>query len=152
MTPSRRRSPRFVHLLIAALAALPAVAPVAARGDEPDVVVVQHILIGFDGSVHGKEIGRSKRQAKELAESLLQRAQDGEDFDALVKKYTDDRYPGVYKISNTDAPLLPDAIERKGLVPGFGHVSFRLQIGEIGLVKYHAGNSPFGWHIIKRIE
>jgi len=145
------------HLLTWALALILAVTPlivsdVVARSGEPDVVVVQHILIGFKKSVPGRTIERTKKEAKELAEELLQRAKDGEDFDAMVKEYTNDSYPGIYKMSNHKAPLLPDARQRKGMVSAFGDVAFSLEIDELGLAKYNSMTCPNGWHIIKRLE
>jgi foldase protein PrsA len=124
----------------------------AKRADEPDVVVVQHILIGFKKTVSGKKLERTKKEAQALAEELLARARSGEDFDALVKEYTDDQYPGIYRLTNRDVPLMEHSHERTQMVPSFGDVSFRLAVGEVGLAKYHPGNSPYGWHVIKRIE
>jgi hypothetical protein len=146
-----------LHLLTWALALVIAATPlivsdVVARSGEPDVVVVQHILIGFKKSVPGKPIERTKKEAKALAEELLQRAMDGDDFDAMVKEYTNDRHPGIYKISNHDAPLLPDARQRKEMVSAFGEVAFDLEIDEVGMAKYNSMTCPYGWHIIKRLE
>jgi hypothetical protein len=31
-------------------------------------------------------------------------------------------------------------------------VSFRLEVDEIGLASHHAALSPYGWHVIKRLE
>jgi hypothetical protein len=124
----------------------------AGRKDEPDVVVVQHILVGFKKTVPGKKLERNKRDAKALAEELLQRARDGEDFDALVKEYTDDSYPGIYRLTNKDAPLMDKSHTRDDVAVYFGDVSFRIAVGEVGLAKYHAGNCPYGYHIIKRLE
>jgi len=71
-------------------------------------------------------VTRSKGEAKDLAEEVFKRAQQGEDFDALVKQYTDDEYPGIYHISNKGIP--PDQgkpeYPREGMVKGFGDVSF----------------------------
>jgi len=121
--------------------------------DEPEVVVVQHILIGFKGSVRGKSIERSKKEAKALAEDLFARAQSGpEDFDALVKQYTDDRHPGTYRLTNTGAPRENGAQPRTDMVPRFGDVAFSLEPGQVGMAEYSAASSPFGWHIIKRLE
>lgn len=39
-----------------------------------------------------------------------------------------------------------------GLVPGFGDMAFSLAVGEIGIVDFDPAKSPFGWHIIKRIQ
>jgi foldase protein PrsA len=136
-------------LVLFVLAALPAA---AGHKDEPDKVVVQHILIGFKKSVPNKKLDRKREQARVLALDLFRRAQEGEDFDALVKEYTDDTYPGILLLTNEDAPVLPEATKRSDVVPRFGDVSFELEIGEVGLAKYHAALSPFGWHIIKRLE
>ena len=119
---------------------------------EPDYVTVQHILIAFSGTIPGKDITRSVDEARVLAEELFERAKSGEDFDALVKEYTDDRYPGTYRLTNFDAPLMQGAHERKGMVANFGQVAFSLEVGEVGLAKFHPANSPYGWHVIKRLE
>ena len=119
---------------------------------EPDVIVVQHILIGFKKSIPNKQLERTKKDARALAEELLQRASDGDEFAPLVEEYTNDSYPGIYKLSNTKAPLLPDARQRKEMVSAFGNTAFRLEIGEVGMAKYNSMTSPYGWHIIKRLE
>lgn len=131
---------------ICVLALLPA------QAKEPDVIVVQHILIGFKKTVSGKTLDRTKKEAQALAMELLERARKGEDFDALVKEYTDDRYPGIYKLSNTGTALLPDAFKRTAMVPGFGDTAFRLEVGEVAIAKYNSMTSPYGFHIIKRFE
>jgi foldase protein PrsA len=138
-----------VPILILALA-LPL--PAESKGDEPDVVVVQHILIGFKKSVPNKKLDRSKKEAQALALELLERAREGEDFDALVKEYTNDRHPGIYKLTNKGAPLMSGARSREDMAPNFGRIAFSLEVGSIGLAKYHPGNSPYGWHVIKRLE
>ncbi|MEM7311656.1 MAG: peptidylprolyl isomerase, partial [Planctomycetota bacterium] len=57
---------------------------------EASHIEVQHILIGFQGSVPGKPITRSKDEAATLAAELLKKAQGGADFDQLVAENTDD--------------------------------------------------------------
>ena len=146
---------RARHLLVWVLLALwlwSAPALQAKRKDEPDVVVVQHILIGFQKTVPGKKIERSKKEAQALADELLRRAQAGEDFDALVRQHTDDQYPGIYRLTNRGVPLMQGSRARDKMVANFGDVAFELQVGESGLAKYHPGNGPYGWHVIKRIE
>ena len=147
-----RAHPWIAGLVILLLAAFPTGAA-AGKADEPDVVVVQHILIGFKRSVPDKKIDRSKREARELAESLFERASAEEaDFDALVKEHTDDSYPGIYRLTNRDAPRQAGARTRGQMATGFGDVAFRLAIGEVGMAPYHGAKSPYGWHIIKRLE
>jgi PPIC-type PPIASE domain len=106
-------------------------------------VVVQHILIGFQGSVRGKPITRSRDEAEALAAKLFFEIQNGGDFDALVKQHTDDAYPGRY-------PMTLDG--RSRMVQGFGDVGWRLEVDEVGVAPHEARKSPFGWHIIKRVE
>ena len=122
------------------------------KADAPDHVVVQHILIGFKGSVGAKPIDRTKEEAQKLAEELLARARKGEDFDKLVKQYTDDAAPGIYGMANFG--IQPGSAEspRTGMVKGFGDVSFSLKVGEIGMASYDPKTSKYGWHIIKRLK
>ncbi len=135
-----------------ALVLLPVALAWAGKAPEPPVVVVQHILVGFKNSVQGKTLDRTKAEANALAQELLARARAGEDFDALVRAYTNDQHPGIYKLTNTNAPHMSGARTRQQMVPGFGDLAFRLAVGEIGIVPYHAANSPYGWHVIKRLE
>jgi hypothetical protein len=126
-----------------------------AKAPEPDFITVQHILIGFQGSVPGKPITRTKEEAKKLADEILKRAKDGEDFDALVKEYTNDSHPGIYKMSNrgvTPTANPPQMFPRERMVPAFGDVGFPLEVGGIGMAEWDQQKSPFGWHIIKRLD
>lgn len=126
---------------------------------EPSHITVQHILIGFQGTVQGKHITRTRDDAKLLAVDLLMRAKSGEDFDDLVEEYTDDSPPGIYHMANfgqrsemtSDDPN-ENVFPRNGMVPAFGDVGFPLEAGEISMSDYDAQTSPFGWHIIKRLR
>ncbi|HXV75981.1 MAG TPA: peptidylprolyl isomerase [Candidatus Polarisedimenticolaceae bacterium] len=146
-----RRSRRLTG--IAALVVVAAGALAAAPDDEPDVVVVQPVLIAFKGSLPAKQVDRSKKEARALAEELFEQAQaEDADFDAMVKQYTSDSYPGVYKLTNHDAPITGGAYQRKEMATRFGDVAFKLEVGEVGLAAYSVTASPYGWHIIKRLE
>ncbi len=124
----------------------------AAKPEEPKVVVVQHMLIGFKRTLPKKGVTRTKKEAMALADDLLRRAKEGEDFDELVREYTDDRHPGVYTLTNRKAPVRGGTYKRDDMVPAFGDVAFSLEPGQIGMAKYSAAGSPYGWHIIKRLE
>jgi len=169
--PSRRAAVIAAAAILAftstlALAEAPASQPspkagASAPAAEPPHVVVQHILIGFEGSVPGKNITRTREAARALAAEVLEKARKGEDFDALVKQYTDDSAPGIYAMANnevTPEPLKPNArvkgreFPRSTMVKSFGDVSFSLKVGEIGMAEYDHANSKFGWHILKRLE
>jgi len=77
-------------------------------GGEPAVVELQNLLVGFQGSMAGDET-RSREEAERLARELVERARAGEDFDALVREYSDEEMPdfveppGRYLIVNRGA-------------------------------------------------
>lgn len=121
---------------------------------EPDYVTVQHCLIGFQGSLPDKPIKRSREEAKVLAEQLLDKLKAGANFDEIIIQYTDDSPPGIYKMSNRGViPKLSRNIHRREeMVAAFGDTGFPLQVGEYGLAEHHPKKSPFGWHIVKRID
>jgi parvulin-like peptidyl-prolyl isomerase len=121
------------------------------KNRNPDVVTVQHVLISFKGKI-SKPVERTKKQAETLAWEIFDRAEAGEDFDALVKEYTNDSHPGIYTMVNRGVAQPPGVSKRGDMAVNFGDISFRLDVGEVGMAKFHAELSPFGWHIIKRIE
>jgi hypothetical protein len=134
--------------------ALFCIAAGTADAKEPEHIVVQHILIGFSGSVPGKSITRSKDDAKKLAMDLMKKAKKkGSKFDELVGSNTDDSPPGIYKMSNKGVtPGAPDEYPRDRMVPAFGDVGFKLKAGEIGIAEYDPAKSPYGYHVIKRVK
>ena len=130
------------------------IAGVAAK--EPDFITVQHILIGFQGSVPGKPVTRSKTEAEELAKKLLTTAKTGDkEFGELVRENTDDAFPGIYLMANNGVPAnsIPKGTFARGeMVGAFGNAGFPLQVGEVGMANFDPRSSPFGWHIVKRIK
>jgi hypothetical protein len=141
--------------VLVALAGCSADRTTAPRGNvQPQHVEVQHVLVGFEGTVPGKAITRSQAEAESLAAVVLARANAGEDFAGLVEQYTDDQYPGIYFLANTGVPAdlqLPE-YPRGTMVKAFGDVAFSLPVGAVGLATYDAQASPFGFHVIKRLE
>jgi parvulin-like peptidyl-prolyl cis-trans isomerase-like protein len=120
---------------------------------EPDHIVVQHILIGAKGSVRGKNITRTMEEARILAYALAESARKGEDFDALVRANTDDAFPGRYGMANRGVtPAGANEYGRDNMVPAFGNVGFKLAVGEIGVADYDPQTSPYGYHVIKRVQ
>ena len=119
---------------------------------ESQHVRLQHVLVGFKGTVPGRNVTRSQEQARALAAQILERARKGEDFGALVRKYTDDQAPGIYPLANRGTTPGPGEFSREGMIRAFGDVGFSLAVGEIGMAEYDPRTSPYGWHIIKRIE
>ncbi len=121
---------------------------------EPDRIVVQHVLISFTGKLPGKNITRTEAEAKTLAYQILERAKGGEDFDELVRANTDDAFPGRYGMANRGVTPAPGGAEyaRDGMVPAFGNVGFTLAVGEVGIADFSAQASPYGYHVIKRVQ
>jgi len=141
-------------LAVITLLALPALSVTLGQA-EPERVAVQHILIAFKGSLpDDQKVTRSKEEAEKLALQIFERAKAGEDFAAMVKMYTNDSYPGIYKMTNKG--VIPDKSKqeysRTGMVRAFGDVGFSLEIGGVGLAVYDPATSKYGWHIIKRLE
>ncbi len=133
-------------------AATGAAAPAAAAASAAGHITVQHILIGFKGTIPGKDITRTQEQARVLAYQLLAKAQGGADFDQLVKDNTDDAPPGIYGMSDTGVPPASGETPREQMVPAFGNVGFKLAPGAIGIADYDPQTSPYGYHIIKRLR
>ena len=120
---------------------------------EPEHIQVQHILIGYDGSLPGKKVARSMEEAKTLAEQLFTKAKEsGSDFEALVKENSDDQAPGIYAMANLGVAPVNDEFPREQMVPAFGDVGFQLKVGDVGLAPYDKNKSPYGFHIIKRLK
>jgi hypothetical protein len=106
-------------------------------------VKVQHVLIAFVGAKRGSESGHSFEEARALAGEVLARARAGEDFNALMQQHTGDEGPGTYVVTQDD---------REDWAESFADASFRLAVGEVGVATYHRVKSPFGFHVIKRLE
>jgi len=72
--------------------------------DEPERITIQHVLVSFQDTPVQAE--RSQADAEKLAQSILERAQKGEDFADLVREYSDDPIqegdpaPGTYSLLN----------------------------------------------------
>ena len=120
---------------------------------EPEKIKVQHILIAFDGTLPGQKVDRSKEAAKKLADELVEKAKKPDtNFEALVSEFSSDRPPGVYELTNFGVAASGGAFPREQMVAAFGNVGFKLKVGEVGLAEFDEKTSPFGYHIIKRLN
>ena len=125
----------------------------AVQAPEADHIRVQHCLIAFKGSLPKPTVTRTKEEANTLAYEILERARKGEDFDGLVKEYTDDSHPGIYAMANRGiTPRDAQEFARTRMVAAFGDTGFPLRVGEYGIADFEPKKSPFGWHIVKRID
>lgn len=112
----------------------PAACP-SVQDPKPTSVEVSHILIGYAGSLPGKDEKRTKEEAKAFAIKLAHDSRKkGADFQALMKQHSQDPGPGTY-------PVDKDA----GLVPAFKQLSMQLGVGQVDVVE-----TNFGYHVIRR--
>jgi parvulin-like peptidyl-prolyl isomerase len=127
--------------------------PEKAANGQPAVITVQHVLISFEGSERSEQ-KRSRAEAEKLAFEIVNRAKSGEEFEKLMKEFSNDPGGGTYTLVNDGVTANQAAGEfgRRDMVPAFGDVGFRIGVGEVGLADYDAKTSPFGLHIIKRIK
>ncbi len=117
----------------------------------PTRLKVAHVLIAFRGAARSTAT-RSREEAESLAKDLFQRAKDGADIRALMKEHSDDPGPGVYGMFTDPPARQPGDYPASGMVPAFGEIGFSLAVGETGLAVYDPAKSPFGWHVIQRVE
>lgn len=116
-------------------------------------VVVQSILIAFKGSLPGKEISRSQKEAKKLALEVFEKAKENpKSFEELVKAESDDQIPGIYKLANYGQELQSEEFHRSFMVKSFGDRAFGLEKGEVGFVEYDSDHSPYGFHVLLRVK
>jgi parvulin-like peptidyl-prolyl isomerase len=120
-----------------------AIARLMAKAELPDEnITVQHVLIAFQGAKRAT-VTRTKEEAKKLTEKTWTEARSGVNFKDLIQMHSNDGGGGEYKMVKAGPPKL---------VMGFRNVGFRLKVGDIGVAPFHSVDSPFGWHIIKRVK
>lgn len=103
-----------------------------------DIIELSHILVATEAAEEGQEPLRSPEEAAAIAEEILTKINNGEDFAALAAMYSDDE--------NTadDGGVLP-AMSGSQLVPIFGQALLDLQVGEIS----EPIEMDYGYHIIR---
>ena len=119
---------------------------------EPGVITIKHVLIAFKDT--GTKATRSREDAEKLTYDLVARAKSGEDFDKLMKEFSNDPGGGTYTLVNNGvtADQAAGEFDRSGMVPAFGDVGFRISLNEIAVAEHDDKTSPFGWHVIKRVK
>ena len=118
---------------------------ILSRDAQANRTAVKHILIGWRDLASSRDIDaraktRTRLQADQLAQSLLERVKKGEPIEPLMAEFSED---GGSAESGESYEVTPDA----KLVFEFKRLGLRLKLGEAGLVM-----SQFGWHIMKRVE
>lgn len=118
----------------------PEPAPEPSVAKPPEAVAAQHVLIAYRGAKNApKDVTRSKKEARALAEEVAKKAKEGADFTALVKEYSED--PGTKDRLGSVGKFTPDK-----MVKPFSDAAFKLAVDEVSDVV----ETEFGFHIIKR--
>lgn len=107
----------------------------------PGQIRASHILVSYAGSPVTQATG-TKEEAARLADEILSRLKQGEDFEELARLYSDCPSAGSEKSGDL-------GFFGKGkMVKPFEDAAFALEVGAIsGIVE-----TKFGYHIIKRTQ
>jgi hypothetical protein len=112
------------------------------RKDEPEKIVVKHVLVHFAGAKHARpEIKRTRGEACVRALEARSQLQGGDSFAEVVASYSDE--PGAATREGSVG-----TIKRSDVEPAFADAAFELQRGEVS----HVVETDFGFHVIMRTE
>lgn len=104
-----------------------------------DFLRAKHVLIMTTDSLTGEDIDdEAMAEAEKKANEVLEKAKNGENFDALIEEFNED--PGM--ASNEEGYFFTD----KQMVSEFENATKSIQPGEFTMCK-----SSYGYHIIQRL-
>jgi hypothetical protein len=125
----------------------------AKRRVAPRRVKVKQILVRWSGAPGGQGSKLDRSEAELLARALLERARGGAEFDRLVANETDAGLAVEVLTVVADANARgAGEYSRADLPPALGELVFNLDVGEVGLCRFHEKESPYGWHVVLRVE
>jgi len=125
----------------------------AKRQVSPRRVKVKQILVRWSGArdPRGSKLDRS--EAELLARALLARARNGTEFKKLVANEADAGLEVEILTVVADFKTRgAGEYSRADLPPALAELVFNLDVGEVGLCEFHEKESPYGWHVVLRVE
>jgi parvulin-like peptidyl-prolyl isomerase len=112
------------------------------KAEEPAKVSVKHLLVKYAGAKSAPAtIKRTREEACLRALEARNKLEQGSDFSALVKEYSEE--PGA---ATRDGSL--GTIQRSDVVPPFADAAFELDLNQASDVV----ETDFGFHVILRTE
>lgn len=104
-----------------------------------DFLRAKHVLVMTTDRITGEDLdAEAMAEAEKKANEVLEKAKNGENFDALIEEYNED--PGM--ASNEEGYFFTD----KQMVSEFENATKSIQPGEFTMCK-----SSYGYHIIQRL-
>ena len=118
--------------------------------DDPEPGVYRLLNNGVEGMDFGQMVSQLNEQAAAREQQLRKAIEDGEmavaDAEAQMQAFVEE-LQGKAAVAQRELPH-----PRGAMVAAFGDVGFALEPGEIGVAGFDADASPFGWHVIRRID
>jgi parvulin-like peptidyl-prolyl isomerase len=120
------------------------------EADDPEPGVYRLINNGVEGMDFGQMVSLLNEKAAEREQQLRKAIEGGElavaDAEAQMQAFVEE-LRGKAAEAQRELPH-----PRAAMVPAFGDIGFALEPGEIGVAGYDDEASPFGWHVIRRID
>jgi peptidyl-prolyl cis-trans isomerase C len=111
------------------------------RFEQPEMIRARHVLLSNRDAATGEPLAPDKLRAQRtLAEGIRDRARKGDDFNALVKEFSEDKASKERDGEYT--------FPRGQMVPEFEAAAFSLGVGQVSDVV----ETRYGFHVIKVVE
>lgn len=105
---------------------------------------------GVEGQTFPEFISALNGRAQDMETELVAKMKAGDITTDELNEQMNAFLESLRTEADQKAPTMP--YPRAAMVPAFGDVGFALEVGQVGMADFHAESSPFGWHIIRRVD